>query len=63
MKAFISTPYGDFDYVKSDLSLGTSCDQCVLFGLGICNEVDCSAFDSERGHYHFKFHNEKEGVS
>lgn len=63
MTAFISTPFGDFDYVKSDLSRSTSCDQCCLLGLGVCNEVDCLAFDNDVVHYHLEPHYEIGGES
>lgn len=63
MNAFISTPFGDFDYVKSDLSHGSSCDQCCLLGLGVCNKCDCRAFDTDRAAYHFQHHYEIGGAS
>lgn len=63
MTAFISTPYGDFDYVKTDFSRGASCDQCCLLGLGVCHECDCQAFDTERAAYHLRPHYEIGGAS
>lgn len=63
MNAYIQTPFGDFDYVKSDLSRGSSCDQCCLLGLGVCLDCDCQAFDTDRANYHFKPHYEIGGVS
>lgn len=62
MNAFISTPYGDFDYVKSDLSRGTSCDQCCLLGLGVCDDSACELFDTEQAHFHLRPHYEIGGA-
>lgn len=63
MKAFISTPFGDFDYVKSDFSRGSSCRQCCLHGEGICNDVCCDMFDTDDVHFHFQRHYEIGGAS
>lgn len=62
MKAFISTPYGDFDYVKTDFSRGTSCDQCCMLGQNVCDDCACELFDTAGVHYHLRPHYEIGGA-
>ena len=49
---YIETPFGDFQFARTDFSKGDSCSQCVLKGIGHCHEVDCAEFDTERHHFH-----------
>lgn len=49
---YIETPFGDFQFVRTDTSLGSSCSHCALLGEGLCHLVDCQEFDNERHHFH-----------
>lgn len=62
MKDFLSTPYGDFDFVKSDLSISDSCDQCCMYGRGYCDKLDCQRYDNGFEAYHLRPHVETEIV-
>lgn len=63
MTAFISTPFGDFDYVQSDMSLGGTCRDCCLYGRGLCYFSDCDVFDHDGIYYHLRPHYEIGGAS
>lgn len=56
MKLTLSTIYGKFDYVETDLSRGSSCRQCCMFGCNKCDLLDCDRYDTAQIHYHLKRH-------
>ena len=49
---YIETPFGDFQFARTDLSKGDSCSQCALLDSGHCHEVDCAEFDTDQHHFH-----------
>ena len=56
---YIETPFGDFQFARTDLSKGDSCSQCALNELGHCHEIECNEFDTERHHFHLVHRYEK----
>ena len=49
---YIETPFGDFQFARTDFSKGDSCSQCALNGLDHCHEIECNEFDTELRHFH-----------
>lgn len=71
MNAYIQTPQGDFDYVVTDFSKGSSCSGCIFESNLMCPFIEsegkveflCRQFDTDRTKYHFRAHYEIGGVS
>ncbi len=53
-KIWVETPFGDFDYVPTDFSKGSTCSQCAARDLGHCCDLPCEDVDNETMHYHFE---------
>lgn len=51
-EVWLETTFGDYEFVLTDFSKGSSCDQCDL--LGRCLGVFCYLFDEGSNHYHMK---------
>ena len=59
-KLWVETPFGNFTYIPTDLSKGSSCTQCAAYGIVTrCQESNeccefCLAIDTKVTHYHLE---------